>query len=100
MAGKYEVDYNDSRLVSVKNEQAQKESEIKNRYDTLANESKIYYDKQIENSKNFLQCGFWKVYDNEKAVLHLFHCYAACIRRVYDSLQEGASLQSMICSAA
>ena len=50
--------------------------------------------------QNFLQCGFWKVYDNEKAVLHLFHCYAACIRRVYDSLQEGVSLQSMICSAA
>lgn len=55
MAGKYEVDYNDSRLVSVKNEQAQKESEIKNRYDTLANESKIYYDKQIENSKNWAE---------------------------------------------
>ncbi len=50
--------------------------------------------------QNFRQCGFWKVYDNEKAVLHLFHCYAACIRRIYDSLQEGASLQSMICSAA
>lgn len=55
MAGKYEVDYNDSRLVSVKNEQAQKESEIKNRYDTLENESKIYYDKQIENSKNWAE---------------------------------------------
>lgn len=53
MAGKYEVDYNDSRLVGVRNEQAQKESEIKNRYDTLANESKIYYDNQIENSKNW-----------------------------------------------
>lgn len=53
MAGKYEVDYNDSRLVNVRNEQAQKESEIKNRYDSLANESKIYYDKQIENSKNW-----------------------------------------------
>lgn len=53
MAGKYEVNYNDSRLVNVRNEQAQKESEIKNRYDTLANESKIYYDNQIENSKNW-----------------------------------------------
>ena len=50
--------------------------------------------------QNFRQCGFWKVYDNEKAVMHLFHCYAACIRKIYDSLQEGASLQSMICSAA
>ena len=50
--------------------------------------------------RNFRQCGFWKVYDNEKAVLHLFHCYAACTKRVYDSLQDGASLQSMICSAA
>lgn len=53
MAGKYEVDYNDSRLVNVRNEQAQKESEIKDRYDALANESKIYYDNQIENSKNW-----------------------------------------------
>lgn len=50
--------------------------------------------------RNFRQCGFWKVYDNEKAVLHLFHCYAVCTKRVYDSLQEGVSLQSMICSAA
>lgn len=53
MAGKYEVDYNDSRLVNVRNEQSQKENEIKNRYDALANESKIYYDNQIENSKNW-----------------------------------------------
>lgn len=53
MAGKYEVDYNDSRLVNVRNEQSQKENEIKNRYDSLANESKIYYDNQIENSKNW-----------------------------------------------
>lgn len=50
--------------------------------------------------RNFRQCGFWKVYDNEKAVLHLFHCYAVCTKRVYDSLQEGVSLQSMVCSAA
>ena len=51
-------------------------------------------------SKARLTAHFDRKYDNEKAVLHLFHCYAACIRRVYDSLQEGVSLQSMICSAA
>ncbi len=50
--------------------------------------------------QKFRHCGFWKVYDNEKAVLRLFQCYNSCIKRVCDGLEAGMSLQSMVRSAA
>lgn len=50
--------------------------------------------------QKFRHSGFWKVYDNEKAVLRLFQCYNSCIKRVCQGLEAGRSLQSMIRSAA
>lgn len=54
----------------------------------------------IHGGQNFLCSGFWKVYDNAKAVQRLFSCYDACIKEVCARLQEGESLQSMIRRAA
>lgn len=55
MAGQYEVDYNDSRLTAVKNEQATKEQEIKQRYDDLINNTDNYYNNLINNSKEWAE---------------------------------------------
>lgn len=53
MAGKYEVDYNDSRLTSVKAEQDSKEAEITQRYDDMINNTDSYYNNLINNSKEW-----------------------------------------------
>lgn len=50
--------------------------------------------------QKFRHCGFWKVYDNEKAVRRLFQCYDNCIRQACKGLENGVSLQAMIQTAA
>ena len=49
------VDYNDSRLTDVKNEQSQKEKEINDTYDSLTQEANKFYQDQIEASKEYAQ---------------------------------------------
>lgn len=47
------VDYNDSRLTDIKNEQAQKEADINKTYDNMINESNKFYQDQINASKEW-----------------------------------------------
>ena len=47
------VNYNDSRLTDIKNEQAQKENEMTNEYNQMINSSDKFYNEQIQASKDY-----------------------------------------------
>ena len=48
-----DVNYNDSRLTDIKNEQAQKENEMTNEYNQMINSSDKFYNEQIQASKDY-----------------------------------------------
>lgn len=47
------IDYNDSRLTDIKNEQVQKEADINKTYDNMINDSNKFYQDQINASKEW-----------------------------------------------
>lgn len=49
--------------------------------------------------QKFVCSGYWKVYNNEKAVRRLFACYQDCIQRICSRLEKGESLEAMILQA-
>ncbi len=48
-----DVNYNDSRLTDIKNEQQQKENEMTNEYNQMINSSDKFYNEQIQASKDY-----------------------------------------------
>ena len=48
-----DVNYNDSRLTDIKNEQQQKENELANDYNQMINSSDKFYQDQIQASKDY-----------------------------------------------
>ena len=49
------VDYNDQRLLDVKNEQAQQEANINQTYENMINNSNQFYQDQINASKEYAE---------------------------------------------
>lgn len=49
------VNYNDSRLTNIKNEEKQKENQTENNYNEMINNSNTFYEQQIQNSKEWAE---------------------------------------------
>lgn len=46
--------------------------------------------------KDFLFCGYWKVYANEKIARELFQCYTQCTERFCSKLQRGVPIHELL----
>lgn len=51
--GTYSINYEDQRFKDVKTEQAQKEAQTSQNYDTMINDSNQYYQKQIDAAQDY-----------------------------------------------
>ena len=46
--------------------------------------------------RDFLCCGYWKVYSNEETARALFQCYTHCTRRFCRNLEYGVPIQDLL----